>query len=248
MKYFYAYKSSDGMRHEDALEATSREEVFAVLRKRGIKAIKVIAADGSKANGAVQGVRKRLVAALFASAVVGTALILYWVRPAADVRPFQIAETRRQVIGDAAIIEQGIRSGWAEVFSEAGDRFLASFAIPGVEAGVRQVKSDEIRRALDKNIKITPTDTLEAQQIKSMVQGMKREARQYLAAGGTLISYGQRLVERQETELAIARRVEEEVLKASKTLDESAFMSFYEKKNDELRNLGLRPILLPSDD
>ena len=52
MKYTYAYKTSDGKRHEAAMEAASREAVFESLRAKGIKAIKVVAADGSKANGA----------------------------------------------------------------------------------------------------------------------------------------------------------------------------------------------------
>ena len=60
MKYTYAYKTSDGIRHEDSMIASSREEVFERLRKQGIKAIKVVAADGSKANGEVRGVRKRV--------------------------------------------------------------------------------------------------------------------------------------------------------------------------------------------
>ena len=64
MKYTYAYKTSDGVRHEDSMNADSRDEVFAELRKRGIKAIKAVAADGSKANGEVRGVRKRIVAVL----------------------------------------------------------------------------------------------------------------------------------------------------------------------------------------
>ena len=50
------------------MNASSREEVFTKLRKQGIKAIKVVAADGSKANGEVRGVRKRVVAALVALA------------------------------------------------------------------------------------------------------------------------------------------------------------------------------------
>ena len=53
MKFTYAYKTSDGVRHEAAMDAESREAVFAALRERGIKAIKVVAADGSKANGEV---------------------------------------------------------------------------------------------------------------------------------------------------------------------------------------------------
>ena len=35
MKYTYAYKTSDGVRHEDSMNAESRDEVFAELRKRG---------------------------------------------------------------------------------------------------------------------------------------------------------------------------------------------------------------------
>ena len=45
MKYTYAYKTFDVVRHEDSMNADSRDEVFAELRKRGIKAIKVVAAD-----------------------------------------------------------------------------------------------------------------------------------------------------------------------------------------------------------
>ena len=37
------------------MEAESREAVFKALREKGIKAIKVVAADGSKANGEVRG-------------------------------------------------------------------------------------------------------------------------------------------------------------------------------------------------
>lgn len=72
MKYIYAYKTSDGVRHEDAMDASSREEVFNRLRANGIKAIKVVASDGSKANGEVinRGVRKQVVIV----SVIATAL------------------------------------------------------------------------------------------------------------------------------------------------------------------------------
>ena len=63
MKYTYAYKTSDGKRHVAEMKATSREEVFVALRMRGIRAIKVVAEDGSKANGEVfvkeEGRRKK---------------------------------------------------------------------------------------------------------------------------------------------------------------------------------------------
>ena len=72
MKYTYAYKTSDGTRHEASIDAPSREVVFETLRKQGIKAIKVVAADGSKANGEIRGIRKRVLAA----SVIGAALLL----------------------------------------------------------------------------------------------------------------------------------------------------------------------------
>lgn len=58
------------------MNASSREDVFVELRKRGVKAIKVVAADGSKANGETRFiVRKRFVlSALAIGLVVGVAV------------------------------------------------------------------------------------------------------------------------------------------------------------------------------
>ena len=77
MKYTYAYKTSDGTRHEAAMEANSRDEVFEALRGRGIRPIKVVAADGSKANGEVRGLRKRAVFALVAIAALVAGVVAY---------------------------------------------------------------------------------------------------------------------------------------------------------------------------
>ena len=78
MKYHYAYKTSDGIRHEDSIEAESRDAAFTLLRGRGIRPIKVVAADGSKANGEVRGVRKRWVAAIVAIAVILAGITAYF--------------------------------------------------------------------------------------------------------------------------------------------------------------------------
>ena len=52
------------------MEAESREAVFKALREKGIKAIKVVAADGSKANGEVRGFQLRTVIAVGVIAAV----------------------------------------------------------------------------------------------------------------------------------------------------------------------------------
>ncbi len=52
MTFTYTYRSSDGQRHSAEIEAENRDAAFARLRTElGIKPIKVVAADGSKANG-----------------------------------------------------------------------------------------------------------------------------------------------------------------------------------------------------
>ena len=96
MKYTYAYKTSDGTRHEASMDAESREQVFAALRERGIRAIKVTAADGSKANGEARVVvRKRLVFAALAVGLVSGLAGAFWYG-AADHRDARLIELERR--------------------------------------------------------------------------------------------------------------------------------------------------------
>ena len=254
MKYTYAYKTSDGVRHEATMNAASRDEVFATLRKQGIKAIKVVAADGSKANGEIHGVRKRVVAALVAFVALGVGIVVYLsgTRSSGDLggsatTAFATGQDRRQVIGDAAIIEKGIRNGWSDIFQLEGERFLASFAIPGVKAGQRNTSEKEFTAALENKCVVADSDSLEARQIKTMVEGMKNEARRYIAAGGTIVEYGKRLTERQDAEIAIHSRVKADLDKARKIMKDEEFMTYWEKRNEELRNLGIKTVGLGGD-
>lgn len=154
--------------------------------------------------------------------------------------------TRRQIWGDAAVIEKGIRSGWADVFTEEGERFLASFAIPGVPAGQRATTEPQIIEALGRRILPQVGDSMEARQIKSMVEGMKYEARRYIKAGGTVKSYGHRLVERQEQELAVYAKVKAELdAMAESGMNQDELEDLWERRNNELRNLGVKLVPMP---
>jgi len=116
------------------MNAASREEVFAELRKRGIKAIKVVAADGSKANGEVRGVRKRAVAALVALAAVCAGVVAYFggTRTATVVAANSaISSPRHQIYGDPAIMEPIERGDFGGILPREGDKMLAIFAQPG---------------------------------------------------------------------------------------------------------------------
>ena len=265
MKYTYAYRASDGVRHEASMDAESREAVFVALRARGIRAIKVVAADGSKANGEESGGGRRrgrrryalwasLALLLAAFAVRG--LLEFRSDPDSDglkgrgaeadwaVQEFLTSHTRRQVIGDAAVVEKGIASGWADVFDQEGERFLASFAVPGVKAGQRSTTVEEIVAALGRSVAAAESDGLEARQIKAMVEGMKEEARAYVAAGGSVVGYGRRLTERQDAEIAIYARARSEAEAARRDMPQDAFDAFLDRRNDELRSLGIRPITM----
>ena len=247
MKYTYAYKDSEGKRHEESMDATSREAVFEALRARGIRPIKVVAADGSKANGEVRGIRRRVVVSivLIAAVVVGAAAYFVGARSgeAGDVPSFEAEQTRRQVIGDTAVVDKGILTGWSEVFPEEGERFFASFAIPGVKAGQRNTTVEELNAALGRKVVASPDDGMEARQIKSMVEGMKAEARAYIAAGGTIVEYGKRLTERQDAEIASYERAKADFEAAKKTKSDDDLVAYWESLNDQLRNLGIK--LLP---
>lgn len=248
MKYTYAYKSSDGVRHEASIDADSREAVFETLRSQGIRAIKVVASDGSKANGATNGVRKHiaLIAVSVFSVVVGVSVLVVALAvfdsPVADpvVEATFDSPTRRQLIGDAVAIEKGIRTGWKDVFSSEGDRFLASFAIPGAHPAVRSTTEDEVIAALSNDGVPSVVSSIEARQIVAIVAGMKEEIRDYLSDGGTIIGYGRRLVERQDAEIMMYHRAKNELDHARSTMDPEAYAKCWEERNEGLRKLGIK--------
>ena len=237
------------------MDAESREAVFADLRARGIKAIKVIAADGSKANGEIRGIRKRVLV----SSIVVTALIVglgvflgsrttrhLTEDGVAGMSEFITSQMRRQVVGDAAIIERGIRDGWADVFAEEGERFLASFAVPGVPAGQRNSTPAEISAALSRTVDVQPTDGIEARQIKAMVAGMKVEARRFVSSGGSIAQYCRLLVQRQDEEIACHNRARDEIESAHKAgMDTGQLTELWEKRNAALRQMGVKLVPMP---
>ena len=90
------------------------------------------------------------------------------------------------------------------------------------------------------NVSAKGSEALEVRQIKAMVEGMKREARRYVAAGGDLETYGKRLIERQQAEAAIYERARSELEQAKKELKPGEFLSLLDTRNDQLRNLGIR--------
>ena len=258
MKYTFAYKTSDGLRHEDSLDANSRDEVFQVLRGRGIRPIKVVAADGSKANGEVRGLRKRAVFALVALAALVAGVVAYLGGErtgAATAANSATSAPRHQIYGDPATVEGLERGDFAAHLPRVGDQMLAVFAQPGrlmcaTGANPRRIdeKSYEAFEAYSKNelaaendIAINSADSREITELKQIVNEMREEMREYLANGnGTPRSYWRRLNERTAQEMQIYERTRRE-------LEKETSEEVWEQKNDALRRLGLRTIPNPGE-
>ncbi len=253
MKYTYAYKTSDGVRHEAAMVADSREEVFALLRKRGIKAIKVVATDGSKANGEVRGKWKRHMAALTLAAAVLAAAAFAYVSLTREVKAGVATESpRHQIYGDPAIMEALEHGKTSDVLSRPGDRLLAYFAQPGKLMCPKALTRRELRRLTDAQVaeikavvtgdlRFAAAEPREAVELKQIVNGIRTELREYLANGnGTIRSFWRRLHERTQSETQIYERIKRELEKETNS-------AVWEQKNEALRNLGLRTIPTPQE-
>ena len=105
------------------------------------------------------------------------------------------------------------------------------------------------RAALNRKILPLASDTLEAQQIKAMVEGMKDDLRRFVKAGGTIAEYGRRLVqrqERQEEELKYYNLVKNELdAAAAAQMPQHELLDLWERRNEDLRQMGIRLVPMP---
>lgn len=246
MKFDYCYRTKDNVEHWGQIEAPNKESVYTLLRTKGIKPGRVVPSPGF--INILIGTGKRWIAIVVLSFLLLAAVLLMVLENSPDDQVMSTLndQTRRQLIGDTAIIEKGIQSGWADVFEFEAERFLASFAIPGVPAGVRKTSSEKLKEAIERDIAPAHGDSIEVRQIKSLVRGMKEELREFLAAGGTVEEYGSRLVGRQEEEIGYYNRANNEI----KTLVESGaspreVIELWELRNGQLRKMGIRLVPLP---
>ena len=256
MKYTYAYKTSDGVRHEAAMDAGSRDAVFAALREKGIRPIKVVAADGSKANGEVLGVRKRVTALVVLSVLC---LVLSAVVAFVFGRRGGFIETalpngvpRQQVYGDPARIQAIAADGFARSFTNAWENFLVRHAVPGVVCRCDWKASPPVASFGDVDtdpVRIPAEASTELVKFIQMVNGMKAEARAYFAAGGRVEDYARLCCERVRTEAGIREQSDRAFARLRAKLEKSSepgeALQDWEKQNRLLRSFGLETVLVP---
>lgn len=248
MKFLYEYQDKANKRHRGSVDAPTRADAYAVLKQQGIKPIRCEEAPGF--FNILFGKGKRWIAIIVLGALCVVLAVMVGVSTAPQLSPVDESldsPIRRQPLGDTAVIEKGIRTGWAEVFAAEGDRFLASFAIPGTEPAVRNVSEEKLREALGAQALDNSTNqTLEARQIRAIVSGMKRDINGLLKSGWTLRDVGTALANRQEQEIAYYQRARTEIETAVRSgAHRSAVEQLLDRRNASLRNLGIRLVSMP---
>ena len=240
MKFGYSYKTSDGVRHESTFEAKSNDAVFAALREKGIRPMKVWEIHSP------YYISKRTQLIIILALALAASLV-YTIRLRNSALSTQHSEhtaPRHQIYGDPSIWEELERDDFAAVFPDIGDRILALYAIPGrSEPSTLRLPYPEIIKTLasakDKDVEFSPDEPREATELKQIVQGMKEEFRGYGADGeGTVETYLQRLRERQNEEIRIYERTRKE-------LEGNTDRAVREERNAALRAMGLRTIPKP---
>lgn len=244
------------------MNASSREEVFHLLRKKGIKAIKVVAADGSKANGEVRGIRKRVVVAVAISFSVISAILVYLFLSTFNKGSIPkeiedssievslsnaIALPRQEIQGDRQRIIKA-----SQCFTNKVDIFFAKFAEPGRSVVVNEAdipSADEIKLALQNPIQTSNNELTETIDLKRIVVGIRRELRIYTQSGGSIKAFIHELINRQEAESTIRKRAEvrlaELLNKPPSATKLSEAYTFWLTANAKLGSMGIYQIPLP---
>ncbi len=221
MRFDYEYRSSDTVRHTGVISASNRDTAFAALRERGIKPGRMVESPGF--FNKLFGKGKRWIAIGILAVISLVALYAVWrdsktIRSVEDLRTF---EPRGQLYGDPVLLARISSDDWREVFADVGDRFLAGHAIPGRECscrpGYRPSKElvDALERGRARLVEIPSSDLEEVARIKRKVNWMKRELNEYLADGGSVESYIERMHQRGKEELTVLNRVKTEMKRST---------------------------------
>lgn len=248
MKFLYQYRTSDNKLKSSSIDAADRESAFAELRKCGIRPAKLEEAPGLLNK--LFGKGKRWIAIFMLSSLLVIALVvILMLREEAERNDELHPISRCQIYGDPALISEGYATKWGNVFDSEGERFLALYAQPGKPIFVQptpEVVAD-FERAISTRSAYEPDDTDEVKKLKCIVEGMKKEAREYVRDGGRLDVYFKRVVVRQQREYdyyASTKAQLESMIKSGE-MGKSEVAAFWAKRNDMLRSMGIAPIPMP---
>ncbi len=232
MKYRYLYQTKDNENREGWINARSRENAYAELRKAGIRPYRVIGDDPVNWKPYAAG------SAIFLLAVALAAALL---AGREDRRP----RPRAQLAGDRAVIDAGVYSGWTNVLGSALDRRLALYAQPGRYVDCPKPTAEEcaaLEDALGEPVPYVGGEPPEHRMLKNIVAKMREDMRAYIDEGGDAAGYFDFLDERQTQEREFREKALDAVYRAPESLRERAWLGV----NARLKDMGIEPLSRPA--
>lgn len=234
MTYKYLYQTKDNENREGFVKARNREAAFHKLRVMGIRPYRVIGKDPVNWVPWAAG-------AAMAALAAGLAMALLNKPHGADDRSPRL---RQQIVGDAAVIAEGVASDWAAQLKTPLDRYLAAYAQPGGNAvppyvepkGVEAMAAD-----LETPLDYPDGERSEFRQLRNIVAYLREEMRGALASGMTVREHFDFLENRQREEIALWQRAEQSIAKAPESYREKMAAGV----NAQLRARGIAPVALP---
>ena len=259
MTFTYYWKTPDNARHTGEVEAEDREKAFALLRARGIRAIKV-EPKGWETGKGYRGVRKRVVVAVAALCLAFGAVVAWWAAaPGAGAPASGAAPRGRRHSIESQIVEVKLgdrparphprkyikslagRLDRVDCFGHVSENYLARFAMPGVAvAGPDAVPAEligDLRDALESEIVIRADDAADIAELKRIVAGLKDEADLYLRSGSGISDFLKFLKLRQKMESECRQRIVEEAVMSGEDHERRL-----KEANETLVAMGLAPM------
>ena len=249
MKYHYFYQDKSNRNLDGWIEAKDRNDAYQKLKRQQVKPYKMIGK-----NPLAWKRWAAIVVLMVALAWVSLALFRARQEMPAAVRDV-MTSPRAQIYGDPALLKELAADNYQKQFPCAWDAFLARHAVPGRSCG--DVKGEQMV-ALTPELDPLPIDPESPDELKKLVRiinGMKDEAREYLAAGGAVSDYQILCCERSRTEAGILEQATRKFSQLQKKLtDENAQASDeaiaqeWEKQNRVLRSFGLPTTPYPGEE
>ena len=237
MKYHYFYQTAQNEKRDGWVTARDRHDAYDRLHAKGIKPYKMIG------DNPIAWKRwTAIVVLVIVSACLSVALM--------RSRSESVVGVRAQLYGDPAIIQRMSSDGWRAAFPDETDAWLARHAIPGrkcsCEVPDSRLDAVSLAEGCERLCVIRPDDPNELKSIKRMVNGLKLECRDYLAAGGSEEDYRALCCERNRTERNIYDSVCEEITRIVR-LQGADMHEEFDSRNRTLRSLGLPTVPFPED-
>jgi len=236
MKFGYSFKTSDGVRHEDTMVAKKKEDVFADLRERHIKAIKVWEI---RSRWAVS--KRTLIIIILTLSLAATCYLLrqsFLRTPAVKIVERTVDYRNAQPLPRKQI--RGLPSDLSRVLPSEADVYLANFAQPGrlvpksvAERASDEVFADALRICLTNPVHYVANEPAAHAEVKCIVEGLKQEIRTFCNTGRPIAKAVGYLADRQRMEYEHRESLKAQVASGKLTL---------EVANADCRAMGLAPI------